>query len=270
MKLRRLISLSLLLLSANGLQAQTITNAEQHIKSCLDAISYWRFAYNPADTTFATTVSPTDSIVAYNKSLEEYLISNCNHIPQLLSGNINLPDNSDMSMVTADDKKMRIYSWDSHQSKEQPFWRVVALCKLNGKVAAQSLTNSGKTIKGDHKAIYSIKGSGNKNYYLAVYNIIAPNRPISISGVTTYGIENGVLKQINLFEEQGKRGNNIQYQYDYYANYSYDKMKEIHTIHLSKNKKKLYIPMVNGTILNGEWKVYLFDGEKFVYNKDEK
>lgn len=270
MKLCRFISLSLLLLSANGLQAQTIADAEQHISYCLDAVSYWRFNYNAGDTTFASSVSPTDSIRFYNNSLEQYLVNNCARIPQLLTGNINLPENSDMSVVTADDKKLRIYSWDSHDGNNQSNWKAVAIYRANGKVVANSLNDVDATMKGDHKAIYAIKSADNKNYYLAVYNIPTPDKPTSLAGVTAYTIDKGKFSLATIFVSDKGTSSNIHYAYDYYANYSYDKMQELHTIHLSKNKKKLYIPKANGTILSGDDEVYVFDGEKFGYNKNAK
>ena len=72
-----------------------------------------------------------------------------------------------------------------------------------------------------------------------------------------------------MFEGGNSSGKFVTYIYDYMANYDFEKMKEVHTVHLSKNGKKLYIPDVTDGQLNGKMQVYNFNGSKFVYDKTE-
>ena len=45
-------------------------------------------------------------------------------------------------------------------------------------------------------------------------------------------------------------------------------MKESYVLHM--DKQKLYVPLVEGDKLNGKWQVYIWNGNKFVYDKNAK
>jgi len=269
-----LLLLVFLMAAGKPLLAQTGTSAvEQRIGWHLKHIQYWRFDYSPDDTTFTTAVNADDSVAAANKMLLDYLVDVCNKQPGLLSTSV-FPslENTDMKIVTSADKKLRFYSWDTQTGTGAHFFDIVAQYIAAGGSRAQvfndisKYTGDGPDAGVTYTDIIVMNGL-RSTYYLALYNSIAANGNM-LKGVHAYKIEGDKLIDAPIFQGAYETKSKLEYSYDYSANYDFKKMKEDYTLHL--DKQKLYIPEVANDKVTGNYMVYVYDGDKFVYDKNAK
>lgn len=269
MKLKSvIIFLSIALVHAGAAFAQT-QQAEAQINQYLEGISYWRFQYSEEDTSFGHKVVKEDSVMWYNELLRKHLV-NASMSQQLpVNQPLRTISNPDFTATSSADKLMRIYSWETHAATAAHDVASVAAYRKGSNASATTLhfPAPGKKVGGSYEEILTVTGNGGSKYYLAVYKTTVSEKE-TIKGVVAFDVKDGV-SEAAIFEENGKTTSAISYSYDYMSNYDFEKMKEEHTIHLSKNGKKLYVPVVADGRLNGKWKVYNFDGGKFVYDKTE-
>lgn len=259
----------LFLCFATGVNAQT--TGTSHIQRYLDGISYWRFEYNAEDTSFGHDVSATDSIYAMNDSLTNYLLQVAPTQPGVLKRKPMLAENADIKIVTTEDKKLAIYCWNSHAGKLD-FYNAIALYETNDGVKSIKLANVSdarglEKASGEFYDVLSITNESGRYYIFQARVKMSEKEVLNI--MTAYTVADNQLKAYELFEGGASSGRFVTYIYDYMANYDFEKMKEVHTVHLSKNGKKLYIPEVMDGQLNGKMQVYNFNGSKFVYDKTE-
>ncbi|MBS1774482.1 MAG: hypothetical protein JST82_16615 [Bacteroidetes bacterium] len=261
-----------LLPALNTYAQPSVQDIEQKLADHMKHIQYWRFEYSPDDTSFAGNVNPDDSLAAANKSLLTYLQDICTRQPATLQAIFKSLDGTDLKIVTSDDKKFRIYCWDSQTGNSNTHnYNIIAQYETNAGTKTQVL-NDVSHIVGDgpepgvsYTSILSIDAS-RKKYYMPVYNGIQTG--ITTKGISAYYIDNQKLADAVIFYGPFDNTSKLEYHYDYAANYDFKKMKEEITVHL--DKQKLYLPVAENNKLTGKWMVYVYDGEKFVYNKDEK
>jgi hypothetical protein len=107
--------------------------------------------------------------------------------------------------------------------------------------------------------------SSRKKYYLPMYTGTAASGNM-MKGICAYDIEGDKLQDAPIFHGEYGPTSKIEYSYDYSANYDFKKMKEEYVLHL--DKQKLYVPEVASEKVTGNYMIYNFDGEKFVYDKN--
>jgi hypothetical protein len=243
-------------------RAQSVQQIEHEINTHLKHIQYWRFEYSPEDTVFKTQVNQQDSIMGANTMLLNYLMKVCNRNAEVLRYDFKLPESSDMKIVTSGDKKVRIYSWDTHTGENEHDNYTVFQCETSGGVKAFSKLN-GITGKAYQKIIFA-----EPKYYLAIASdMVAENN--SEKTVQALSIIQNELRTVDIFKEDVKQpANYISYTYNYSSNYDFRKMKEEYDIKLENGK--LYIPQVNDYKMTGQYAVYNFDGDKFILDKNAK
>ena len=260
----------LFLCFAAGANAQTAGTSA--IQRYLDGISYWRFQYNAEDTSFGHEVSATDSIYAMNDSLTAYLLHVAPAQPGFLKRKPVLAENADIKIITTEDKKLAIYCWNSHAGTLD-FYNAVALYETANGVKSHKLADASERkglekVSGEFYDVQSVTNDNGDRYYIFQARVKMSEKEV-LNIMTAYTISNNQLVGYELFEGGNSSGKFVTYIYDYMANYDFEKMKEVHTVHLSKNGKKLYIPDVTDGQLNGKMQVYNFNGSKFVYDKTE-
>lgn len=268
-----IVILSLLLGASFATQGQTLLEVEQQISVYLDGISYWRFEYSAEDTSFGHEVNPEDSVSHINNALYNYIKEVVVKVPGILKRPPKLPENSDMKIVSSADKKFCIYSWDTHTGGSMKFYNVIGLYQKNGSVSAIPINdivkNKGTDPAGSCDEILTVTSSSNERIYMAIFNSTLGTN-YSAKVITAYRLENNQLNEVEIFITDDSKDKSLTYEYDYMSNYDFEKMKEINTVHLSKNGKKLYVPDVQNNQMTGEWQIYNFDGSKFVYDKTGK
>lgn len=266
--MNRILTILLVMMFAGNSFAQTLPEAEKKIKEYLDAISYWRFQYNAEDTSFSHKVTNADSIAFYNEMLRKYLINTSMSLPAMLTQEIEIPGSNDLIVTTAEDKAVRIFSWETYISNIPHNFASVIIYRQGGKRGSATIffPSPGKDATAGFDKILAVQSSGGKKYYLPVYKKIEPNDKVT-KGIIAYDVSDDA-KQVNIFLVDDNTAGVIEYSYDYMSNYDFKKMKEVYNVYIKG--KKLYVPVPDkDNQLKGDMKVYNFDGSKFVYDKTE-
>lgn len=250
----RIAILLLLMLCTGKLVAQT--DAEQQVKTYLDRIQYWRYQYSPEDSGVNPNASSQDSLNIANKELTAFILNrNASSIQPSKA-----LEEAGLMIISSDDKKLRIYSWNTETGDEQHKYSSVSEYKT-----ASGLKTTVNPGISQYTQLYTI-GSG-KKYYLAVYSNILSIKD-ALKGVRVFVINEDELLEAKIFRINTELTDKIEYIYDYSANFSFKKMKEEHVILFEK--QKLYIPEVKEDKITGTQLVYVFDGNEFVYDKNSK
>ncbi len=251
-------------------KAQTPYDVEQQIKSYMERIEYWKFKYEPEDTSFGYEVDRYDSLSYINDELYDYLRDVCGTMPQLMSYNMNIED---MKIVTSNDKKLRTYSWERYERDDNHHYdAIMQLITEHGSYGHANQYVGDKKVSRFYEDIYTIKTKDGKTIYLLKSKSIHSNNLMQ-KAITSYVLtqeKKDPIVRVNAFQKDKTTLSFIDYYYDYLSNYSFEDTKEEFDIHLSKNNKKLYIPLVDGDMMTGDWLVYVFNGYKFVYSKKAK
>ncbi len=234
--------------------AQT-TDAAQQVKTYLDAIEYWRYAYSPEDSGVNPNANPQDSLLAANNKLEQFLLHGGG---TSIAANDNMLDNAGMRIISSDDKNLRIYSWNTETGEGRDKYHTIIEYKTSAGYKAVAATD-------EHE--YTQILTAGKNFYLCVYGHILSDKD-AMKGIRVLSISNNKPEPQNIIRTATELTDHIEYTYDYSANFSFKTMKETNVIHLEK--QSLYIPEVSGGNMTGKWLVYVFDGKEFVYDKNAK
>jgi hypothetical protein len=251
------------------LYAQTPQQVQQDLQAHLQHIQYWRFEYSAEDTVFKETVSQDDSIVQANKQLLAYITAK-GASRQMLQADIKLPENSDLKITTSPDGKLRVYSWDAQTGNTTHHYYAIAQYETKTGVATTVLNDVPQPIvestpaSGSYYDVQTITANNGKKYYLLFSSSLGNQVTKTVSA---YSIDN-TLSTADLFRVADKSLNTIEYTYDQAANYDFKKMKERYTIHISK--QKLYVPVMDGANISGQWLIYVWNGEQFVFDKNAK
>lgn len=254
MQKRVLYYCCLLLLSLCCSAAVKAQDAEAQIKQYMDKIQYWRYEYSPEDSGVNPNASPKDSVLATNKMLTAYL-QKIGTDAGMLRTTFKTLDEAGMKIVTSDDKKLRIYSWDTETGDETHIYNAVAQFESGGGTKTKELNGYLYTDM--------FTAGGAKKYYLAVYSAVTPKE--ATKGLQAFSVDGGQLNNADILQSEKGLGHDISYSYDYTYSYDYKAMKEKYVMYMSKGS--LYIPVPEGDKLNGKWQVYSFDGNKFVTTK---
>ncbi len=269
--------LSLLLVVASTMQAQNMSEVERQIMRYIDASRYWRFQSHKDDTLYnGERVSILEPLSDIDRQLYEYISNLSVKQPLILTHDFNALQGRDMNVITSDDKQLRIFVWNTQLGIGVPGTSdEIALYKAENKIKTTQLGNvrdvgvnndTNRYLSGsDYEAIFTV----NKKHYLVVYKDMYSDARTASKGIAAYSIENNELKRASIFITKDTTTSYVEYEYNYLANYDFEKEKEVHTVHLSKNGKKLYIPEVEDGQMTGRMQVYNFNGSKFVYDKTE-
>lgn len=273
MKLKTTILLLFIVAILGDARAQSPLEVEAKIKEWIGGINYWRFQYSAEDTSFGHEVAARDSIFAKNAQLMEYLQTTAPKVTGILKRKFELPDDVDMNIISTEDKKLTLFCWNTHTGSMVDFYNAVVLYEtVTGikalKIAEVASAGEMQKASGEYYNVLGVTNDKGERCYILLARLKMAEKDM-LSIVAAYMVEGDQMKTAELFAGGTSSGKYITYMYDYMSNYDFEKMKEINTIHLSKNGKKLYIPELDGNQITGKWQVYNFDGSKFVYDKVE-
>lgn len=250
--MRIYLSAGVILLASTGVNAQA--PAEQ-VKAYLEQVQYWRYQYSPEDSGVDPNAKAADSVLYANKMLVGYLQQN----PGMLRATFKQEGEAEITVASSDDKRMRIYSWDTETGDEKHVYNAVMHYDAGGGKAM--VLNDISDGKGNAGALYPeilTVNDGGKKYYLAISSAIISSKDAR-KGVHAYSLDNNGLAPAKIFPGGADE---LEITYDYYSNYDYKKMKETHVIHMEKGK--LYVPVTEGDKITGKWNVYRMNGGVFV------
>jgi hypothetical protein len=216
-----------------------------------------------------------DTLIYYNDGLRTYLLNTLEHHPQTLSVAFERASKQ-MHITTSGDRKFRIYSWNEKSGGTmEGFYSVLQYKAASGtKVQAiypkpgdiRDMTDNGDAPGFWYAKIYTVKPHRNKTFYIALRRSRLSNY-LGTCGVRAFTIEGDKLNDsIKLFNNYAP-SNSIDYAYDLFSNYNLKRRKEKWVVHFSRNKHKLYVPIVVDEKVSGKYLVYKFDGKCYVLKR---
>ena len=232
--------------------------------SYLKKISYWSSGNK-------NYLNAQDSLAVFNKQLMDYLKNIATDV-RSIGAKFPLAENRGLINITSDDNRLRLYSWDTWTGSTMHYFDALAQYNIGGASVARILNDISDAEHTPDPGSYfseinSIHTSDGRSVYLVSdYTIASKNE--KANGIKAYMIDKGELKNVPFFKTRKLTTNYI----DFVYNVSYDSLTSIViSIHLSSDKKKLYVPVVmkNGHLQNKYW-LYVFKGDKFVYKKRVK
>jgi len=260
--LKRLVIIVLLsFLSLNSFAQSDI----KKFKAAEDSINYYLNKMSVHSTYFS---GEYDTI--WNKKLFNYLLNLCNTQPATLKEKFeNLIAPEKLDIVTSDDKKFRIYSWDNMNGGTAHSFSSIIQYQAGNKVKAITLYDDATenplidTPEYFYSNLYTIKTNANKTVYLAVRKAMFSSKDVSM-GIQAFTIDgNTVQDTIKFFQTKKECLNN----FDCIYTFGYETKP---VIHFSKDRKLLYVANIGYESAPTNWLIYKFDGYKFFYDHNEK
>lgn len=263
--MKRVFLIIVVLLSRELLYAQSVKEIEDSIVHYLDKLQ--------KHSNYLGDAEP-DSLDKYNTELQNFLQISLTRQPLSLYAKFSGSITKGMKIASSEDKKFRIYSWDTQNGGTMHGFNSVAQFQTRKGAQTEVLYND-TFINGEwsgpgffYPKIYEIHSSDKKIYYLAIRDGMYSTKNVS-TGIKAFAIENNRLNDsIKIFKTTKNTLNSIDCEYDYFSNYNEKSMKENHLIHLSKDKQILYIPIIDGEKMTEKYLVYKFDGTDYVFDKN--
>lgn len=248
-----IISVLLIVLSVACLRAQTAGEVDANLSGYLKRI---------ADVRFDTSLQE-DKLEAANNEMEAYFHKVKGGV--WLTGELPRAKKEGLDYVTSDDEKLRVYDWNTETGGTMHIYTDMAAYKTRKGVQVRNMADT--SVEGDPggycTGINVIHTQGGNTVYLLHFTVIGSTKDRG-EGVSAYEIAGDKLVAKPFFLAKPKLLSAISYGYDLFANDNDN--TDLPSIHLSKDKKALYIPIVkeNGSFTKG-FLVYEFDGARFVY-----
>ena len=248
---------------AKGQSAQEVENKLSFYNG---KITYWdEHRYDDS------VVDGEDSLNRVNNELSDYIARTFTNNRSTLNRDFQKGINT--ISIVSDDYKLRLFSWDTRMGGTMRRYYDMAQYQTGSEVkVVDMIDTSGKDYGTDYRSINIARTKNGKTVYLVQDYCIASTKDRA-EGITAYIIEDGGLKKHSFFRTKTKFFSSISYGYDAFSSANKLKNKDIPTIHLSKDNRKLYIPIVSGPTkedVTDKYLVYVFDGNNYVFDKNAK
>jgi hypothetical protein len=249
--------------SANELIADTLVIREEVIDSTI--VSYMH-------NINAQRGNWSESLDTFNKELLDYLTAICSY-PEVLNYEFTGADTVGMSILTSEDKKFRIYCWDTETGGTMRFYNSIFQYRTGSGskfVVANDISAGDLDAGAYYYKMHTIKPISRPFYYLALYMGIGSSRDM-LDGIRSFAIKGDNLDHsIKVFQTTKTILNDISYYYDAVHSHIYE-TEQTNEIELSSDKQTLYIPVVDENYGKTNRRLtYKFDGERFVYQKNAR
>jgi hypothetical protein len=206
-----------------------------------------------------------------NRVLMAYMKKICSD-ESILLHELKVADSLGMKVLTSDDRKFRIYCWDTWTGGTMHFLDAIVQYKIEKGSREYVLNDISESTEegGDcgfwYSELHTIYANGSKTYYLPVYYGIYSGIEHA-SGISAYAIEGDKLNnEPRIFKPTGKPLYDISYSF---TSGTVDKESAENNITLSADKKTLSIPITDkDRVVTEKSLIYKFDGDKFVYDKN--
>lgn len=265
MKSRYFFALLLLLstLTFDSFAQQIDKNkVEQDLGSSYHKILYWGNYYQKHKGE-NNTPNDHDSLTKANEALKQKLKDYSLKYPRIIGFNINSAINSDLHIQTSDDKKFRIYSWNTMTSGKSNVFENLADYIDGDKAFVTTIRCDRAGNPGYfYSKIYTLNANG-KTYYLVVFNGINSAKSDG-EGIQIFTIENGKLDDdVKLIKTATGLHNKLYYDYDFEWWDSHDELLDAY-IRYDSLSKTILLPVVlaNGQVTK-QMITYRFNGQYF-------
>jgi len=245
---------------------QSIYDIDMKLSALLQKVNYWdEFDYHdPTSTT-------KDSLDKANEDLYQYLLRTCSKVPATLTADLPKAMRNRMTIVSSLDEKVKLYSWDSRMGGSNHYYENIAQYQTPEGVRAVDMRDSITQDRGSNfegiATVYS--WSGKTVYLVRDYRILSARS--RQERLRAFILADGRLKQLPLFKIRNERTHEISITYDQIKTGRRFPLKYMPEIHLSLDRQRLYVPTVaDDDEMTGRYYVYEFDGEQFIYHRNDK
>ena len=248
----------LLLVPFNIALAQDMKTVEQGLREAFHRIDFW-YTYSGDDS----TINRYDSLVAANNQFQEVLTQLTTKFPATLQYEFPRLKDSGLIIVTSPDRKLRIYSWNSHTGGSMQIYERVFQYRTPGGVYSTDQTGTD-----EHDAvewIWKIASfhSGNHTYYLAFSRAITCG-VCRGEGVKVYSFGDRSLKgPLSLFKSDGLERTNLSVEFRDFGRTRLS--TSYHAIVYNSLRHTFQVPAtdeINGT-LTDQYTAYKWSGSYF-------
>ncbi len=254
-------------IGVNQAEAQSVKEIDARLADYLDKITY--YVGNPG-------IEPgkkLDTLVNINKRMDAYLKQVCVAVPTTISANFPKAKEKGLNYVTSDDKKFRLYSWDSKSSGgTMQILYDVAQYKTGDNVKVVSIEDI-DGYGGDpgikYASVKTLKNKDNTSIYLVMDAPRGTDGSVT-GGVIAYTIAHDSLKTIPLFETKTKTYDYISFTCSNRSFFDMEQSGYKPGIVFDKKKQTLKVPIVLGETCTRDYLTYKYDGNRFVFDKNVK
>lgn len=245
-----------------------IAHVDKDLAYFLERINYW-----DRDT----SENRFDSLEAVNNKLGGYLKSVCLKYPETITAPFPLAEKNGLKIISSDDANVRFYCWNTETGGSMHIYSDYVQYKVPNGIKCECLSSDSVGMDyGDnmnygtyYMDLTTIHTKDKKTLYL-VHSIFVESSPDRAESIGAFIISGNELKNIEVFKTSVKSLAGISYEYDAYASTTGNSDDDMNHIHFSKDKQKIYIPIVDGKKVTNGNLVYVFDGKNFVFDKNAK
>ncbi|MCB2377232.1 hypothetical protein LGH70_06540 [Hymenobacter sp. BT635] len=261
--MRRLLCIVLLLAAPALLYGKTTPKAiEQELVRDVKRLRYWA-DYDGADA----RLSPEDSLTRANERLRRHLLYYTTTEPATLSYAFAVLQQEGMTITTAPDGRLRIYSWDTQTGGTMHYFDNVVQFRAGARVGARRLTTPlpGANPDAGHSYfdIFTVQ-RGAQTFYLAYGQAIYSTHDC-YQQVRAFTIENGQLNaDAKLIRTQSGLRNTLGFSFDFFSVVDRPE-RPVRLISYEARARVLAIPVVwsDGKVTDRRIR-YAFNGTVFV------
>lgn len=211
-----------------------------------------------------------DSLIHYdelfNQTLIDYITNNSNSFKESFHF---LQEKSLLNIVTSDDKKLKIYSWESADNGTMRFNNVLFQYKVGKEIKTQMLKKEDPTDPLYYFTSLNTLNNKGFTYYIAKSKTIVSKHDLAESiHVLTIG-DSVVKTNHELFKTTKKNYSRIDVNYDIFSIYNESQIGYL--IQYNAKDKIVKIPVVTPEgVVTPRFIIYKFDGNHFIHTKIEE
>lgn len=166
-----------------------------------------------------------------------------------------------LKVVTATDKKLRVYSWDNNLGGTMRFYNQIYQFNAFGNmIVNESLaTNDSQAF---FSKIYSVQTKNNETIYLVISNSILSSK-YSVQHINAYKIATENLQNVSVFKTKSKNLSQISVEYDFFSVVDRPE-RPVELITLNNNTLKIALVDDNQNVTSKNL-IYEWNGDAFIY-----
>ncbi len=248
--------------------AQSVSKIDSKIAALLNKVNYW--------AEYDYIESKDDSLADANNKLDSFLRKVSASLP--VSTKFPFAEQNGLDLAIAADNKIKVYSWDSRLGGSMRRYNSLAAYQTRNGIKTEEFLDLSDSIASSGHMIYSeggyyfdemvpIKANDHTTTYLLIGSSVESTSERGMI-VIALRIVNNELIQIPFFKTSTQNLKIISYSYN---SVSGSIQGETPVMHLSKDHKQFFIPIVSGLYneqITNKYLVYTFDGSNFIYEKN--
>lgn len=235
------------------------TISEKHINLETEEVKLLKIYSN----TTASSKDTNDSLTAvYSKQFSDSLV-------QIIKNNNStfhfpfekLQKENALDVITSLDKKLRVYSWDTHSGGTMRFYNQIFQYDTNGNTKVD-IHLASEDSQAFFSKIYSVQTANNETIYLVISNSILSNK-YAMQHIHAYKISKDTLQSVPAFKTKTNTLDKISVEYDFFSVVDRPE-RPVELITLEHNTLKIALVDENEQVTNKHL-IYEWNGTHFIY-----